>query len=662
MKLRLLTFWIFLFGSMATSSFAQDAIIDKSKQNYISALQQIEVMLSGKQPLSYQKAIFLTENAWWDDHMDYSAFRETISRDTSIIRTIAVQLQAKPDTPVSKNFWDALHNENIKDRGYMDKAIINTAIFSYLTDTLYFVDDNRTLQHLPFSYATSDPLGSMDWSNTQVLNLLGKGQGNCYALVSLFKIFSECFNSDANIGTAPGHVYITHRDEKGLQYNVEIASKAFPGTGTLATLTHTSQQAIENDISLRELNLRQSICLTLIYLAKGYEHKYGLSEDDGFMLTCANTALYYDSLNLNAMLLKAQIMENTLLKSRKTKAQFQIDPAFIDYQNFIQKLCHLGYREMPLEMKNILIGGFKRDSISHLAYKRNSSINKKTATRQASLSWGLFDEQIGTKPIERYFNTLYDTRSLKVIGFAKEQKIYNNYNFDLVVFALNVDPMAHKYPHASPYNFVENNPISRIDPDGADWILATGNKIYWYGGKVGDKKNLLTVFKATSGYQGPDDKGKQWNLQNSKYQNVRNGGPTAEGKYYINLKSDPNRVAEADTKTGSLKQSKDGGIEQIPAFVANPKKPGYGWTYPEWGKQRAHLEPINVTGATNQERDNNSYYFHDSEKGYTHGCTECETGLFDKLREYKDAGNSRIDVIVDYPTDNHSTNGGTKKN
>lgn len=31
---------------------------------------------------------------------------------------------------------------------------------------------------------------------------------------------------------------------------------------------------------------------------------------------------------------------------------------------------------------------------------------------------------------------------------------------------LSVDPLAHKYPHITPYNFVENNPIILVDPDG----------------------------------------------------------------------------------------------------------------------------------------------------------------------------------------------------
>ena len=79
------------------------------------------------------------------------------------------------------------------------------------------------------------------------------------------------------------------------------------------------------------------------------------------------------------------------------------------------------------------------------------------------------------------------------------------------------------------------------------------------------------------------------------------------------------------------------------------------------GEKQARLEPIEVTGATAKDRDLNSFYFHDSEKGYSHGCTEVESALFTKLREYREEGNQSIEVMVDYPNRNHRTNGGTKK-
>ncbi len=225
-----------------------------------------------------------------------------------------------------------------------------------------------------------------------------------------------------------------------------------------------------------------------------------------------------------------------------------------------------------------------------------------------------------------------------------------------------VDPLAEKYYHVSPYVYCMNNSVNAVDLDGRDWLLVTGNAVCWYGGEAGDKRNLIDTYKATSGYRGPDANGKTWNLQKAKYQNVRNGGPTPEGKYHVNLEPNPERVAKADINTGDLLRDPNGGIERIPDFVENPNKQGYGWTYTEWGKHRAYLAPDKVTGAKNSERDNYSYYLHDSQKGYTHGCTEVETELFDRLNEYRNSGNTKIDVIVNYGNNqNHSTNGGTKK-
>ena len=39
---------------------------------------------------------------------------------------------------------------------------------------------------------------------------------------------------------------------------------------------------------------------------------------------------------------------------------------------------------------------------------------------------------------------------------------------------LSVDPLQQKYPFASPYNFVLNNPINAIDPDGKDVVFING--------------------------------------------------------------------------------------------------------------------------------------------------------------------------------------------
>jgi hypothetical protein len=214
-----------------------------------------------------------------------------------------------------------------------------------------------------------------------------------------------------------------------------------------------------------------------------------------------------------------------------------------------------------------------------------------------------------------------------------------------------LDPKAEKYNSWSPYNYTGGNPILRIDVNGEDWLKVTGNQIVWYGGKTGDEGSEVRTYKATSGATG---------YQKAKYQNKRNQGPTPEGLYSINLKPDPSRKAEVATN-GQVKSNPEGGIENLVDMPVEGRASNVVGNSTDWGKNRAKLDPLDVTGANGTDRDNNSYYLHDSEKGYTSGCTETETVLFDDLKEYRNEGNEVIEVVVVYPDPEHSTNGGTKK-
>jgi hypothetical protein len=435
-----------------------------SKQHYYAAKEQFKGMLSGKEELSYEKAITIVENAYYENEVNLVDFNLLIDFHVQNINRI---IEINYDESALQ-IEQVLHKTEEQQIEEYKNALTNWAIYSYITDTTLFLVNNQLSYHLPYEYSYADPLGTVNWRNTQVFNLLDNKTGNCYALASLFKIFSERLNSEALICTAPGHIYIRHADHKGIYHNVELGSKAFPGTGSLETLTYTTDEATKNGISLRELDLKQSVALNLVYLAKGYAYKFGVKDDD-FIMECAELALQYDELNLNAMLLKAEVLEERLIKKDKPIKALQADKTFQEYEKLITHLFDLGYREMPTEMKNLVISRLRKEDSPYPMTNHTPNPFEDLGVKEeryATLSNGLFDEQMLTKPVEQYHRTMFDTKQKKITELVELDTTYNNYPMDLVVFAWGVDPLAHEFPSWSPYVAFADNPLFYIDPDG----------------------------------------------------------------------------------------------------------------------------------------------------------------------------------------------------
>lgn len=453
-----------LFICFVCSSQTKEEII---KQNFINAKNEIEAMLSGKVPLDYERAVFITENAFYENRISYKDFLAEINFHTKNVNSLAKQIYSLNNFKIKKNILVSKDSAAVN----IYKLCINNAIFKYITDTTYFITDKDIFVHPSFAYIFSDPFATKDWSTSHVMNLLDYDMqgGNCNALTSFFKILSLRLNSNAILCTAPNHIFIRHANENGIFYNVELASKSFPGTGSIETITHTSDEAARSGIAMRELNLKQSIGLLLINLAKGYEYKLNSKSDD-FIIECAELCLKYDNLNLNAMLLKAEFLNDKIVNSNKTVLELQNNSDFISYENQIKSLYIFGYREMPVEMKNKIVSALMQDT-SYILFSSNKTYNPflnsyKNYNRSFSLSNGLFEEVNTSKPKEKYFNAVFDTKKRRITEFVKEDILYNKYEFDPVVFALSVDPMVNKFASISPYSFADNNPIWKLDRDG----------------------------------------------------------------------------------------------------------------------------------------------------------------------------------------------------
>lgn len=215
-----------------------------------------------------------------------------------------------------------------------------------------------------------------------------------------------------------------------------------------------------------------------------------------------------------------------------------------------------------------------------------------------------------------------------------------------------MDPLCEKYYNISPYAYCGGNPVNAIDPDGMDWLQARGDSVFWYGGELNDMSELKYSFASTSGYAEYDKNGDVLeSYQKAKYQFLENTGPTPEGVYEINLEPSPTRHAKIIDN--QYIPNNLGGIE-----MTDYEENGIRHSSSAWGRFRARLTPISVN--KNIKRNIKSFYLHDSTKGYTHGCIEVESLLFDLLINYRE-NNSSIKVKVQYPSSNHITNGGTKR-
>jgi len=471
---------------------------DSTKIYFENAFTELKSMIEGKTPANFERAVFTSENAYWNNKYSFENFINAIDIHLYSIE----KLIAANDKSDTMNFSaSVMSNGKFKmdDIRYLPKekkelylnALKNWAIFKYMVDTTSVAP----FYHLPFSYASNDPFGRKEWGNSQVLNLLasGKQKGNCFALTGLFKIFSDRLNAGATICTAPQHIFIQHKDHKGDLYNVELATAGHPGDGMIQTLTYTTNEAIMSGIALREYNDKESIGLCLVNLAKSYEHKFN-SKGDGFILKCAELALKHDTLNLNALLLKQQVLDERVisyaLKNKindlnRLKTDKGISGTFFRLQKHLLKLNELGYKQMPLYMQQMILNGFSDEQTGSIYAAKNPSPfttvkpKDKKDEQYWTLSHGAFQEVFVHKKFETYGHFTLNTEA-KIISAidTTEQK---GFLIDPVAFAydfgarmydarlgifISIDPLASKYPSWSPYVAFADNPIRYTDVNG----------------------------------------------------------------------------------------------------------------------------------------------------------------------------------------------------
>ncbi|MBN8856686.1 MAG: hypothetical protein BGO55_06300 [Sphingobacteriales bacterium 50-39] len=322
-------FPLLLAVTLQYRGFAQDSAVHRF---YVSGYDSLASLIKEPDPESFKKAVFISENAFSLNGMQYDKFNSHIHMLTAVIKA---WMTANP-----------LKNYHYSDSVNFQK---NYAIYKFLKDTIHLIGkDQQVYNLLPYTYDFTDFAGNKDWGYMFVTKLLATKSGNCHSLPYLYKILADEIGASCWLALAPNHIYVQNRCGKIGWYNTELTSGCFPIDAWIMASGYLPLKAVQSGIYMDTLSNQQAIALCILDLAKGYEHKTHIYSD-GFILKCCDLSLQYFPLNVQAMLLKAETLKRVYLWQAKMKDKSSA-VTYREMEKLYVELFDLGYREMPEKM------------------------------------------------------------------------------------------------------------------------------------------------------------------------------------------------------------------------------------------------------------------------------------------------------------------------
>ncbi|MBS1525301.1 MAG: hypothetical protein JST19_06620 [Bacteroidetes bacterium] len=310
----------FLFLPLTLLFFIPAYAQESKSIAYTNAFNEQLQMLDGLRPIDFKRAVFISEDAYYNNKLSYQGFCTNISNITAQLKIMI----------------------KIKGIGQY-KTAGNWATFSFMTDTI------PANSFKPFTYDFDDFTGSKDWSKMFVTKLLQTHSGNCHSLPYLYKILCDEIGAKSYLAFAPNHCYIKHINENGQWTNVELTNPSFPQDQEIIKQMYVTVEEIRQNIYMVPLTPKQNIACTMRDLAEGYKSKYGY---DRFFLKMVSTALKYYPKSIPLIQHKANCLLSMIkAEEHKKNPDTQLLAADIAmHKQTIRIINELGYKDMPLEL------------------------------------------------------------------------------------------------------------------------------------------------------------------------------------------------------------------------------------------------------------------------------------------------------------------------
>jgi len=322
---------------------------------YGEALDQIGNMLSGREPLDFKRAVYLTENAYLNGQLSYDVFNADIRFLTGLCKV-----------------W--MTEAVLDNYPYPDSLNVlkNAAIFHVLKDSSFVLREFFWPE--PTTYNFSDFSGEKNWTGQFVTSLLITGTGNCHSLPFLYKILANELQAEAYLSLAPNHIYLKHRSKWLGWYNTELTSGLFPTDAWMKASGYITLDAIRNGIYMDTLGQKASVALCAYDLAKGYEMKTR-NYEDGFIISACDLVLLHYPNNVNAMILKAETLRKNYEHLLKEENTAKAEAVFSQMQKLYMQALKMGYREMPAAMYQAWLQSAKSEEGKYINQKINRTFN-----------------------------------------------------------------------------------------------------------------------------------------------------------------------------------------------------------------------------------------------------------------------------------------------
>jgi hypothetical protein len=236
---------------------------------YLQAYNELNDMLTGKRPASLKRAVFLVENAYYENKIDYAAYNQRIADLATFCRQKLKE--EKADTT--------------------DQEVKNNMIFRMLTEPLTITDrrTGRKITSRPLHYDFDDFYGREDWTKMFVTKLLNTGFGQCHSMPLLFVTLSQEMGAEAYLSFSPSHCFAKYRSGQTFK-NVELTNGHITTDAWVLVSGMVKAEALKSKIYLDTVGRRAQIACMMQDLAAGYIKKFG---SDYFAGRCIETGLQY---------------------------------------------------------------------------------------------------------------------------------------------------------------------------------------------------------------------------------------------------------------------------------------------------------------------------------------------------------------------------------